>query len=165
MRLLSKSLLGIVSIMILAISVHAENLSGPAPGFSLKTIEGKTVQLSDYKGQVVMINFWASWCGPCREEMPLLEAMYSSYKKAGFVLLGITIDENINDAKEFLGKSPVTFPILSDNKGKVASLYKNRAMPSSYFIDRQGNLAYLHKGYRPGDEKSYKSTIKSLLAK
>lgn len=145
-------------------SVQAKKLSGPAPSFALKSLDGKTVKLSDFKGQVVMINFWASWCGPCREEMPLLEELYSDYRKAGFVLLGITIDEDVADAEGFLKKSPVSFPILSDPKGEVADLYNNQAMPSSYFVDRRGNLAHLHKGYKPGDEKNYKSVIRKLIA-
>ncbi len=158
------ALSGMAFSLMLALSVQAEDLSGPAPEFALKAMDGKTVRLSDYKGQVVMINFWASWCGPCREEMPILEDMYNTYKKAGFVLLGVTIDERVSDAKNFLDKSPVSFPVLLDTKGKVADLYNNRAMPSSYFIDRKGNLAHLHKGYRPGEESNYKSVIKKLIA-
>lgn len=146
------------------VNANAGELSGPAPNFALKTVDGKTARLSDYKGQVVMINFWASWCGPCREEMPILEDIYSTYKKAGFVLLGVTIDENPKDAKGFLKSSPVSFPILLDSTGKVADTYNNQAMPSSYFIDRNGNLAYLHKGYRKGEEKNYKTVIKKLIA-
>lgn len=158
------TLISILFALTLTFQAQAQELSGPAPNFALKTIDGKTARLSDYKGQVVMLNFWASWCGPCREEMPLLEKIYTTYKKAGFVLLGVTIDEKVADAKGFLSKSPVSFPILLDSQGKTADLYNNRAMPSSYFIDRKGNLAYLHKGYRPGDEKNYKAVIRKLIA-
>lgn len=153
-----------LSVLAITLPVHAGELSGPAPAFSLKNLSGEKVSLSDYKGQVVMINFWASWCGPCREEMPLLNDIYDDYKKAGFVLLGITLDEDISEAQAFLGKTPVTFPILSDASGKVADAYKNQAMPSSYFIDRKGNLAHLHQGYRPGEEAKYKKVIRKLLA-
>ncbi len=146
-------------------AAQAGELSGPAPQFSLMNFDGKKVSLSDFKGQVVMVNFWASWCGPCRQEMPLLNEIYKSYKKAGFTLVGVNLDEVKSDALGFLKKTgSVDFPMLQDPEGKVADLYKNQAMPSSYFIDRKGNLAYLHQGYRPGEEKDYKSVIKKLLA-
>ena len=150
--------------LFMSLSLHAGEMSGPAPDFTLTDLEGKKVRLADLKGQVVMINFWASWCGPCRQEMPLLNDIYASYKKAGFVLLGVNVDESVADAKGFLAKTPVKFPVLHDAEGKVADLYKNQAMPSSYFVDRKGNLAYLHQGYRPGEENDYKKVIKKLLA-
>lgn len=149
---------------VFSLTASAGELSGPAPGFTLQTLDGKKVSLSDYKDHVVMINFWASWCGPCREEMPLLNEIYETYKKAGFVLLGINLDDDAAAAEAFLKKTPVVFPVLSDPSGKVADKYKNQAMPSSYFIDRTGNLAYLHQGYRPGEEADYKKIIRKLLA-
>jgi len=149
---------------IFSLSLQAKELSGPAPDFTLTALDGSKVKLSDLKGQVVMLNFWASWCGPCRQEMPLLNDIYASYKKAGFVLLGINVDEIVDDAKGFMNKTPVNFPVLLDSDGKVAGLYKNQAMPSSYFIDRKGNLVHLHQGYKPGEEAEYKKVIKKLLA-
>lgn len=159
-RILTACLLALCSL-----AASAKELSGPAPDFSLKNLKGETVKLSDLKGKVVMINFWASWCAPCRQEMPLLEDMSKEYGKAGFVLLGVNLDEDSADAKDFLKTTPVTFPILLDPEASVAELYKNEAMPSSYFVDREGNLAYLHKGYRPGEEAEYVAVIKKLLAK
>lgn len=157
-------LLTLVAALLLAVSARAESVSGPAPKFTLQTLEGKEVSLSDLKGQVIMINFWASWCTPCRQEMPLLNEIYDTYKKAGFTLVGINLDEDKGDAEDFLKKVPVTFPVLHDPLGAVAELYDNRAMPSSYFIDRQGKLAHLHRGYRPGEEKDYKAVIRKLIA-
>lgn len=142
----------------------AQELSGPAPDFTLKTREGESVNLADLKGKVVMINFWASWCAPCRQEMPFLDAMYEDFHRAGFVLLGVNLDQNSAAAEKFLADVPVTFPVLMDPKGEVAKLYKNRAMPSSFFIDREGQLAYLHMGYRPGEEEKYRQTVRKLLA-
>lgn len=159
-----KHLLLALFIAVFSLSTGARELSGPAPAFTLETLEGEKVSLSDYKDQVVMINFWASWCGPCRQEMPYLNELYDTYKKAGFVLLGVNLDEDAAAAKKFLDKTPVTFPVLLDPTGKVADQYKNQAMPSSYFIDREGNLSYLHQGYRPGEEAQYKKVIRALLA-
>lgn len=155
---------GFLLAVVFSVSIQAKEMSGPAPDFTLPAIDGSKVKLSDLKGQVVMLNFWASWCGPCRQEMPLLNDIYKHYKKAGFVLLGVNLDESIDDAEGFMKKTPVNFPVLLDSDGKVAGLYKNQAMPSSYFIDRKGNLVHLHQGYKPGEEAEYKKVIKKLLA-
>lgn len=163
-RCFMKQIITVISACLLSVALQAKELSGPAPDFALTTLDGEKVKLSDLKGHVVMINFWASWCGPCRQEMPLLNDIYASYKKAGFVLLGVNLDESAEDAKAFLKKTPVNFPVLIDSKGQVADLYKNQAMPSSYFVDRKGDLVYLHQGYRPGEEEDYKKVIKKLLA-
>lgn len=160
-RLLTAGILALFSL-----TVSAKELSGVAPDFSLKNLAGETVKLSDYKGQVVMINFWASWCGPCRQEMPLLDDMSEEMSKAGFVLLGVNLDEDVSDARSFLADiGEMSFPILLDPTAKVADLYGNQAMPSSYFVDREGNLAFLHQGYRKGEEAEYRAVIKKLLAK
>lgn len=159
-----KQIITVIFACLFSVALQAKELSGPAPDFALTTLDGEKVKLSDLKGHVVMINFWASWCGPCRQEMPLLNDIYASYKKAGFVLLGVNLDESAEDAKAFLKKTPVNFPVLIDSKGQVADLYKNQAMPSSYFVDRKGDLVYLHQGYRPGEEEDYKKVIKKLLA-
>lgn len=134
-----------------------------APDFSLPTRAGSSVSLSQLKGQVVMINFWASWCGPCRQEMPLLEQMYQKYNRLGFTLVGVNVDEKPTDAERFLAKVPVSFPVALDSKSDASKLYKVQAMPSSIFIDRKGTVRYLHAGYRPGDEAKYQEQIRALL--
>ena len=159
-----KKILAAALLTFLSLSVNAAAIDGAAPNFKLKTLDGKAVKLSALKGKVVMINFWASWCGPCRQEMPLLQEIYSDYRKAGFVLLAVNLDEDVSEAKKFLKGMEISFPILLDPEGSVADLYKNQAMPSSYFVNREGNLAHLHRGYRPGEEKDYRKTILKLLA-
>ena len=135
----------------------------PAPAFSLPARGGGTLDLSKYKGQVVMINFWASWCGPCRQEMPLLENIYKQYNKAGFTLLGISIDDESKTAEQFLQKVPVSFPVLFDTKSDVSSLYQVQGMPTSIFIDRKGNVRLVHQSYKPGDENGYMDEIRTLV--
>lgn len=141
----------------------AKELSGPAKDFTLKSNKGNNVRLSDLRGQVVMLNFWASWCGPCRQEMPLLDKMYQRYGSAGFTLLGVNVEEDPTEANLLLKKDPVTFPILYDTSSKVSKQYKVSAMPSTVLIDCDGNMSYLHSGYKPGDEKEYMKRIKGLL--
>jgi thiol-disulfide isomerase/thioredoxin len=141
----------------------AEVLEGVAPDFTLKSRSGENVKLSEHRGDVVMINFWASWCAPCRQEMPLLEDMYKKYGDLGFVLLGVNVEEDSSKASELLREIPVSFPILYDNKNEVTQLYKVVAMPSTVMVDRDGNMRYLHRGYLPGYEAEYVKQIKELV--
>lgn len=134
-----------------------------APTFSLPSRSGDTISLDQLKGQVVMLNFWASWCGPCRQEMPLLDQMHKRYSSLGFTLLGVNVEANTTDAERWLADTPVSFPILFDKDSKVSKLYNVSAMPSTVFIDRKGNVRYLHKGYKPGDEGEYLNQIRALL--
>ena len=144
-------------------SSQAEKISGKAPNFTLKSLGGKNLKLSEYRGQVVMINFWASWCAPCRQEMPLLEALYKKYKPLGFTLLGVNVEQDSSKAATLLKSIKVSFPILFDNKNKVSKLYKVAAMPTTVIIDRSGNLRYIHKGYKPGYENDYQKQVRALI--
>ena len=137
--------------------------AGPAPAFTLAAKSGGEVSLAQYKGQVVMINFWASWCGPCRQEMPLLESIYKKYNKMGFTMLGVNVEPDSNAANEWLKATPVSFPILYDRDSKVSKLYDVAGMPSTVIIDRSGKLRVLHRGYKPGDENEYQDSIRTLI--
>jgi len=158
---------------VIAASVAALSLSlpalagsssgGPAPAFTLASRAGQDVSLAQYKGNVVMINFWASWCGPCRQEMPLLETIYKKYNKMGFTMLGVNVEPDSNAANDWLKATPVSFPILYDRDSKVSKLYDVAGMPSTVIIDRSGKLRVLHRGYKPGDENEYLDSIRSLI--
>jgi peroxiredoxin len=142
---------------------YAETVSGPAPDFTLKSRTGENLKLSEYRGDVVMINFWASWCAPCRQEMPLLEELYKKYSNLGFTLLAVNVEEDSSKADDLLRDIAVTFPVLFDNTNKVSKLYKVVAMPSTVVIDRDGNMRYLHRGYLPGYEVEYQKQVKELI--
>jgi len=141
----------------------AGDTTGPAPDFVLDSNTGKPVKLSGFKGQVVMINFWATWCGPCREEMPLLESIYKQYKKQGFTLLSVNVEPDPKGATDWLKKTPASFPVLYDVKSDVSNLYKVAVMPSTYFVDKKGNLRSVHRGYKAGDENEYMNSIRMLM--
>jgi peroxiredoxin len=136
---------------------------GPAPSFTLTTLSGQAGGLSEYKGQVVMVNFWATWCGPCQQEMPLLDQMYKKYKPAGFTLIGVNVDKESPAVKELLARKPVSFPVLLDPANQVSKAYHVDEMPSSVIIDRKGQIRYIHRGYKPGDENDYQDRIRQLI--
>lgn len=135
----------------------------PAPAFQLHSAASTDLSLSDLKGQVVLINFWASWCGPCRQEMPILEQLYKKYKSAGFTLLGVNVEPKSADAEGFLKSTPVSFPILFDPDSKVSRLYDVSGMPSTVILDRNGKVRYIHHGYKPGEESEYLDQIRTLV--
>ena len=155
---------GLALVAVCASAALAASSSGPAPGFKLSGRGGKTIDLAQYKGQVVMINFWATWCGPCRQEMPLLEDIYKKYKPMGFTLVGVNVEPDAKGAEAWLTKQkPVSFPIAFDTESKVSKMYKVAGMPSTVFVDRKGNIRVMHKGYKPGDEDFYLTQIRSML--
>ena len=144
-------------------SLASAAANAPAPDFTLNSRSGKPLSLAQYKGQVVMLNFWASWCGPCRQEMPLLDGIYRKYGKLGFTLIGVNVEPDTKAANEVLEKIPVSFPIVYDTESKVSRLYDVSGMPSTVIIDRKGQVRMLHRGYNPGDENEYLNTLRALL--
>jgi peroxiredoxin len=134
-----------------------------APGFQLESAGGKAVNLADYKGQVVLLNFWASWCGPCRKEMPILEQLHKQYKSKGFTMVGVNVEPNSSDAINWLKSTPVSFPILFDKDSSVSKLYRVEGMPNTVIVDRSGKVRYVHRGYKPGEENEYLDQIRTLI--
>jgi len=136
---------------------------GAAPDFTLKSASGENLKLSEYRGEVVLINFWASWCGPCRQEMPALDELQNRYRSLGFTVLGVNVEEDSRKAREVLKDLQVSFPVLLDDRSTVSRLYDIVAMPSTVLVDRNGNIRYLHKGYQPGLEDVYLQQVRELI--
>jgi peroxiredoxin len=137
--------------------------SAMAPDFTLRTMGGPNLRLQEQRGRVVLVNFWATWCGPCRDEMPHLNRLYEKYRSSGFVTLGINIDDDVGKAADIAAKLNVKFPVLLDTDKKVSKLYDMQGMPATVVIDRDGRARYLHRGYRDGFEKTYEQQIRELL--
>ncbi|MFZ5756442.1 MAG: TlpA family protein disulfide reductase [Pseudomonadota bacterium] len=160
-------LLSLALCVLLAVSgtVHAaaDATGKPAPDFTLKSTSGKNVRLAEQRGDVVMINFWATWCGPCRQEMPLLEKLHGKYKDLGFTLLGINVEADDSGMAKYLKDVPVSFPILRDGENRIARLYGVDGMPSTVIVDRGGKVRFVHRGYKPGYEQKYEQQIKQLV--
>src|SRR5260221_5869650 len=134
-----------------------------APNFASKSDSGRNVRLSELRGQVVLINFWASWCGPCRQELPLLNTVYTKYRAADFVGLAVNVDDNRKDADAMLKRLDLRFPILFDSNKSVARLYGVDTMPARLLIDRDGRVRYVHRGYYSGYERKYEQQVRELL--
>ena len=112
-----------------------------APAFSLVDLSGKKVELKQYKGKVVFLNFWATWCGPCKEEMPSMEALYRQFKEKGFVFLTISVDyEGLKPVKEFIEKHRYTFPVLLDPKCDTLDPFEVKSIPTTIIIDKNGRM-------------------------
>ena len=134
-----------------------------APDFTLKSNSGENLKLSEFRGEVVLINFWASWCGPCRQEMPVLDELHRQYKALGFTVLGVNVEEDSSAARKLLEEVKISFPIMFDNNSVVSKQYDVIAMPSTVLVDRNGNMRYIHKGYKPGLEDQYLQQIRDLI--
>jgi peroxiredoxin len=137
--------------------------SAGAPDFTLPSLTGPNLRLQEQRGRVVMINFWATWCGPCRVEMPHLSRLYEKYRGSGFTVLAVNIDEDPNKAASLAQQLNMRFPVLLDADKKVSRLYDLSTMPSTILVDRDGRVRYVHRGYHDGYENTYDQQIRELL--
>jgi peroxiredoxin len=131
----------------------------PAPDFTLRTVDGQTVSLSDFRGKPVMVNFWATWCGPCQVEMPLFRQAYTDH--AGeLVVLAVDVQEAPEDVRGFVKRNDLTFPVVLDRDGLVSTLYRVRGLPTTFFVDRDGIVVEAHRG-----ALTTRASLAPLLAK
>lgn len=135
----------------------------PSIDFELPNLQGVSEKLSDYKGQVVFLNFWATWCGPCRSEMPAMEAVYNELKDDGFVILAVDLGEDRETVQKFVDEFGLTFPVLLDETGSTGGQYDARSIPTTYMVDREGNILGRAIGARPWEEESYMELFKEIL--
>lgn len=149
----------VLSTMLCTIGVVAET----GPDFTLKSNTGKNIRLAELRGNVVMLNFWASWCAPCRKEMPLLDGLSDRYGAAGFTLLGVNVEKDGTAGDKIIKELGVKFPILYDSESKVSQAYNVDAMPTTVMIDKSGEIRYVNRGYRAGDEDKYRKQIRELI--
>ena len=144
-------------------AVAAATVGAAAPDFTLRALDGPNLRLQVQRGRVVLVNFWATWCGPCRKEMPHLNRLADKYRASGLVLLGINVDDDVRNATEVAAKLGVKFPVLLDTDKKVSRLYDLNSMPSTMVIDRNGRVRFVHRGYQDGYEDQYDKQIRDLL--
>lgn len=152
-------------ILLLALPLYAVEVGQPAPDINGVTLEGDTLQLSHLQGKVVLIDFWASWCTPCKQAMPFFVEFYNRHQSDDFVLLSINIDKKEKNMKTFLDslEPAPTFPILWDQQATLPPRYELAAMPTTYFIDKKGIVQSIHTGFNPSEKAEYESTLQRLL--
>ncbi|MBI3899565.1 MAG: TlpA family protein disulfide reductase [Gammaproteobacteria bacterium] len=170
MNKLIRSLMVTAALVLTPPSAFAFPAAGAAaPDFALKSNSGHNVRLSELRGQVVLINFWATWCAPCRQELPVLQKLYARYQAAGFSLLAVNIDADRTAADAMLTKLGVQLPTLYDADGnknqekRVAKLYDVNSMPATLIIDRDGRVRYVHHGFQSSYEQQYEQEVRTLL--
>ena len=159
----TRVMLGVVLAIGASVAPAAVAPAGVAPDFTLRSVDGPNLRLQEQRGRVVLVNFWATWCGPCRQEMPHLNRLYEKYRASGFVLLGVNVDDDQGKAAGVAAKLGLKFPVLLDTDKKVSRLYDMSAMPATVVIDRDGRVRYIHRGYRDGYELTYDQQIRTLL--
>jgi len=148
----------------LAFSMPSIAIAKPTPNVVVHTAAGLTVRLADYKGKVVLIDFWASWCPPCKTSFPALDAIYREYQEKGLEVLAVNVDERRHDAELFLVAHPHRLTVLYDPNGVSPQAFGVKGMPSSFLIDRAGNIRFTHMGYSGNVDESYRREVAQLLS-
>jgi peroxiredoxin len=134
-----------------------------APDFVLKATDGRNLRMSEYRGQVVMVNFWARWAGDSRQEMPALDRINTTYSRAGLVVLGVSVDEDLDRARAFAAAMKVSYPMMFDTGSNIGRDYLLQKMPMTILVDRAGVVRYTNVGFKRGDERAYLDHIRELL--
>jgi peroxiredoxin len=150
-----------IALLVATLPASAEELT--APDFALRSLDGRNLRLSEFRGEVVLLNFWAQWCGECRQAMPGLNELYSKYQRAGLVMLSISVDEDTRRVADLAKSLKLAFPVLIDERKEASSLYQLKTMPFLVLIDRDGRMHYTHAGYQRGDEQRWSEQVKRLL--
>ena len=151
------------SALALTLALSGAAVAEAAPDFTLKALDGTNLRLAEQRGEIMLINFWASWCGPCIQEMPQLDKLAQKYQPLGVQVWGINVENDSSAAKAYLSKVSVDFPILFDQDNSVSKAYQVEAMPTTVILDKDGKVRSVHRGYKPGYEKKYEDDIKGLL--
>ena len=134
-----------------------------APEIGLRDTEGHEIRVAGLRGKVVLVDFWASWCRPCQEELPVLEQLYQRYRERGLVVVGVNVDQRASNMSRFLSRRPVSFPVVHDARHAVADRYEPTTMPSSYLVDREGVVRHVYRGFRAADAAELERAIVALL--
>jgi peroxiredoxin len=134
-----------------------------APDFVLRSLDQNNLRLSEFRGQVVLINFWAGWCGACRQAMPAFNEIHDKYRRAGLVMLSVNLDDEMQRALHMAESLKILYPVLLDERKAVSQLYQVETMPMTVLIDREGKVRFVQVGYNAGDEKKFAAPLRSLL--
>jgi thiol-disulfide isomerase/thioredoxin len=162
MRLLMPSLVVALGLLI-ALPALALDDGARAPEIGLKDIDGDVIRMADLRGKVVLVDFWATWCGPCREELPFLEELQDRHEDEGFVVVGVNVDRDRRNMESFVRRLGLSFPNVYDGEHAVAGRYGPSSMPTSYLVDRQGVVRHIFRGFRAADATALERHVEALL--
>lgn len=159
------SVASLLIVLLLNASAFADIPGGQkkAPDFTLKSSTGSNVKLSELRGRVVLVNFWATWCTPCKEELPFFNTLYRRYQNLGLEVLGVNIDKVSSQGAKMSQALGLSFPVLFDPTGKTSKLYQIRTMPTTFVVAKDGTVRHVHWGFGPTEEARYESEIRTLL--
>jgi peroxiredoxin len=137
--------------------------SGPPPPFALEDLAGRTHRLADYRGKVVLVNFWATWCEPCRDEMPSLARLQAALADRPFTVLAVNLDEPVSRIRKFIARTPLNFPVLLDRDAVVAKAWRARILPATYLVGRDGRIRQVHFGELDWSSGAGRRAVEALL--
>lgn len=162
---ISVAMLMFVSMTLMGKTVFAgtQFTSQKAADFTLKSLSGENIKLSEQRGKVVLLNFWATWCAPCKKELPYFNRLYGKYKDVGLEVIGINIDKGGTEVRRMSEGLGLAFAVLPDPAGKISDLYRIRSMPTTYVIGKGGMIRHVHWGFGPDEPARYEKEIRTLL--
>lgn len=149
--------------LLLSGPVQALSAAQAAPDFTLKSMAGGNFNLAEQRGNIIIINFWASWCGPCRIEMPVLQELHNKYQDLGVAVWGVNVEQENQAGRDYIAEIGVDFPVFFDASNTVSAAYQVEAMPTTVIVDRHGKVRHVFRGYKKGYEKKYAKAIKQLI--
>lgn len=152
-------------VLVLAASASGLESGARAPEIGLEDTGGSAIRMADLRGKVVVVDFWASWCAPCRDELPVLDRLYGRYRERGLVVVGVNVDRELRNMRDFLSRAPVHFPVVHDARHVVADRYQPSTMPSSYFVDRNGVVRHVKRGFRAREARELERIVEDLLGR
>jgi thiol-disulfide isomerase/thioredoxin len=160
-------LIGVIAMVALAFlhRVEAAQINDPVPAFRSSILKSPSAEFrfGDARGKVVYVDFWASWCAPCRTSLPVLDSLFEKYASRGLVIVGINQDESEQDRDNFMKRIPVRFALVGDEGHRIAKQFEVKAMPSGYVIDRKGVIRYIHPGFDANTAQQLEKEINVLL--
>ena len=151
------------SLVFLSSITQALEIGEQAPDFTLKSMSGENLNLGEQRGNIIVINFWASWCGPCRIEMPILQDFHDQFQDLGVAVWGVNVEQQNQAGLDYIRELGVDFPIFFDASNEISAAYNVEAMPTTVIIDRNGTVRAVFRGYQKGYEKKYAKVIKLLI--
>ena len=154
----------LLAALVSAAPAYGARVGDSAPAFSLAMADGKPVSLASLRGNVVYVDFWASWCVPCKRSFPWMNALHERHRGEGFAIVAINVDKRRPDAERFLRDVPATFPVVFDAAGATPAAFDVKGMPSSYLIDRNGIVVAIEEGFHDDHVAALEARIRALLA-